>query len=75
MNNCTWIGNSPTLQPSCCNPAVTGRSYCELHIWLVYQKGTHLSKRRKDQLTANSVRLWESIFNEAVEELVEEGEL
>jgi len=75
MNNCTWIGTSPTLQPTCCRPAVPHRSYCTEHIWLVYQEGTHLSRRQKERTTANAVRFWENLFNEAVEELEQEGEL
>lgn len=71
MNTCSWIGNGE----GCNHTVVDGRSYCEHHLWRVYQKGTHLSKRKKDIRTAATVHLWESIFNEAVEELIEEGEL
>jgi hypothetical protein len=42
---------------------------------LVYQKGSALSRRPKDQLRASNIQLWESLFNEAVEQLIEEGEL
>jgi hypothetical protein len=71
MKTCTWIGNGER----CTHTVVDGRSYCEDHLWRVYQKGTHLSKRKKDMRIAASVFLIESLFNEAVEELIEEGEL
>jgi hypothetical protein len=49
------------------------RNYCEDHIWLIYQKGTNLHRRHKDIRVANAVWDWESEFNSAVQELVEEG--
>jgi len=49
------------------------RNYCEDHIWLIYQKGTNLRRRHKDIRVANAVWDWESEFNSAVQELVEEG--
>lgn len=69
MTTCTWIGKGE----GCTHPTVPGRSYCEHHVWLVYQKGTHLSRRRKDTATARTVHFWESLFNEAIEELEAEG--
>lgn len=69
MTTCTWIGKGE----GCTHPAVEGKSYCEHHVWLVYQKGTQLSKRKKDIRVASSVHFWESLFNEAVEELESEG--
>lgn len=71
MTTCMWIGAGE----GCKHTTVEGRSYCEEHLWRVYQKGTHLSKRKKDIRISNDVRTWESIFNEAVEELIEEGEI
>ena len=71
---CQYIGNSTGLQPTCCNTALKGRAYCEDHLWTVYQKGTAVH-RRKDTRIASDVRVWESLFNEAVEELMAEGEL
>ena len=70
---CTWIGTNSRLQPVCCRPVVPGRSYCTEHLWQVYQEGTHLRRRSRDIRTAESVHLWESLFNEAVEELEQEG--
>lgn len=69
MTECQYLGTA--LKPCGCK-TVPGRSYCEDHLWLVYQKGTAVH-RRKDTRTANSVWDLESAFNEAVEELVEEG--
>jgi len=71
---CQYIGNYSGLQPTCCNTALKGRAYCEEHLWTVYQKGTAVH-RRKDTRIASDVRLWESLFNEAVEELMAEGEI
>lgn len=69
MKTCTWIGNGE----GCSHPAVKDRSYCEHHIWNIYQKGTHLSKRKKDIRVAMTVHFWEDLFNQAVEELESEG--
>jgi len=71
MTTCMWIGHGE----GCTHTTVNGRSYCETHLWRVYQKGTHLSKRKKDIRIVDDVRTWESLFNEAVEELIEEGEI
>lgn len=65
MNPCVWKG--------CTHEAVKDRSYCEEHVWLVYQKGSALSKRKKDIRIANQVLELESLINEAVQELIEEG--
>jgi hypothetical protein len=40
---------------------------------MVYKQGSNLTTRKKDIRVAADVRLWESLFNEAVEELVDEG--
>jgi hypothetical protein len=75
---CTYIGpdcDYALLKPTCCKPAVEGRSYCEEHMSVVYQKGTARRKRHKELRVVDDIRMWESLFNEAVEELIEEGEL
>lgn len=69
MSTCTWIGNGE----GCTKHSIDGRSYCEDHVWRVYQKGTHLSKRKKDTRVAMTVHFWESLMNEAIEELEAEG--
>jgi len=68
---CEWIGEGEL----CTEPVVLGRSYCECHLWRVYQKGTQLGRRRKDQRTANDVFMWQSLMDEALQELELEGEL
>lgn len=68
---CEWIGEGER----CTHATVPGRNYCEHHLWLVYQKGTKLGKRKKDQRTANDVFMWQSLLDEAVQELEEEGVL
>lgn len=69
LKHCLWIGEG-----ECCNkPQLMNRSYCEDHIWQVYAKGSNHARRKKDIRVANSVHTWESLFNEAVEELEGEG--
>ncbi len=69
MDTCTWIG-----QGECCTQAsIEGRSYCTDHIWLVYKEGTRLARRKKDLKTVDSVRTWQTLMDEAVQELEEEG--
>lgn len=69
MSKCTWIGSGE----GCSHTVVEGRSYCEEHLWRVYQKGTQLGKRKKDIRVAQSVHFWENLFNEALVELELEG--
>ena len=67
---CEWtevIGEGP----KCPNVAVKGRSYCEDHVWLIYQKGTKLGARKKDAKIANVIKTVESDLNEAAEELLD----
>lgn len=66
---CQWIGNGE----SCEHESVENRSYCEQHLWRVYQKGTALGKRKKDIRRAQSVWDLQSAINEAVAELEQEG--
>jgi len=77
-STCQYIGQDATehstrLHPTCTAPSVKGRSYCEEHLWLVYQKGSATARRKKDLRVAASVWDIESEFNAAVEELVSEG--
>lgn len=76
VNLCTYIGpdaNPQRMMPTCCKPSVDGRSYCEEHMAIVYQKGTARRKRHKEIRVVDDIRLWESLFNEAVEQLEAEG--
>lgn len=66
---CTYMGNS-THQ--CGHPTLPGRSYCAEHYAVVYKVGSG-TRRRKDEQTAQKVRLVESLFNEAIEQLEAEG--
>jgi len=75
FTECQWIGNSPTLQPSCGCRTVEGRNYCEDHLWLVYKEGTAVRRRKKDIRRAEAYWNLESEFHDAVAELVEEGEI
>lgn len=68
---CEWHGEGEL----CSKPRVPNRSYCEDHIWLVYKKGTALGRRKKDQRIANDVFLWQSLMDEAVQELEDEGQI
>ena len=68
-DTCTYLGQA--VKPCGC-AVVKDRAYCERHLWLVYQKGTAVH-RKKDIKTADNIYLWESLFNEAVQELEDEG--
>ena len=67
--SCKWIGEGE----SCSKEAIPGRSYCEEHLFKVYQKGTANGKRKKDIQRANAIWDIENAMNEAVQELIEEG--
>lgn len=70
MTECQWIGEGE----GCANHAVKDRSYCEDHVWLVYQQGTAI-RRRKDQRRANNVFELQDLLDQAVAELELEGYL
>jgi hypothetical protein len=72
LNKCQYIG-SDSHTPSCGCDAVIGRSYCEEHFAIVYQKGTALRKRHKEIKKVDMARLVESLMNEAIAELEAEG--
>lgn len=67
-HKCEWIGNGE----GCDQSAVPGRSYCEQHLWRVHQQGTSI-RRRKDARRASKVMELESLMNDAIEELINEG--
>jgi hypothetical protein len=69
---CQYIG-STGFAMTCNNPVLPGKSYCEEHVHIVYQKGTATRKRHKDIRQAEKVRLVESLMNEAIAELEAEG--
>ena len=73
---CTYIGSGTDHSPytgTCTQPALEGRSYCAEHYALVYKAGTARAKRKKELRTVDKVRLVESLFNEAIEQLEAEG--
>lgn len=67
--SCKWIGEGE----GCSKDALPGRSYCEEHLFIVYQKGTANGQRKKDIKRANAIWDIENAMNEAVQELIEEG--
>ena len=67
-DTCSWLGNGE----QCSHTVVLGRSYCQHHIWQVYQEGSAV-RRKKDTRRAAAVWDIQSAFNEAVEELEDEG--
>lgn len=73
ITECQWIGEQKTAPFTHCGAEVVeGRSYCEHHLWQVYQQGSAV-RRRKDARRAAAVWDLQSAFNEAVQELEEEG--
>lgn len=80
QHGCTYLGPAYDARthkgasPYCgCKTLVPGTLYCSEHYELMYQKGSSLRKRHKDIARANSVRMIESLFNDAVAELEAEG--
>lgn len=71
MSKCLWIGEGE----DCNQSAIEGRSYCEEHVWRVYQKGTALGRRKKDARRALTIWDLEGEINQAVAELELEGVL
>lgn len=68
---CSWIGNGE----GCTNPSVPNKSYCEEHVWIVYNKGTGLGRRKRDITRANAVFNVVSDIDAAAAELNADGEL
>ncbi len=68
-DRCKWIGDGE----GCTHTALEGSSYCAEHHAVVYQKGTARARRKKDERVAAAVWDLESEFNQAVQELIEEG--
>lgn len=72
LNKCQYIGPTSTVASCTCN-AIIGKSYCEEHFGVVYQKGTARRTRHKEVKKVDMARLIESLMNEAVQELEAEG--
>jgi putative NIF3 family GTP cyclohydrolase 1 type 2 len=71
-HTCQYIGEHGRT-PTCTQPAVEGKSYCAEHLAVVYKAGTARARRKKEERTVDKVRLIESLFNEAIEQLEAEG--
>jgi hypothetical protein len=69
---CQWIGNG---HEACDHPLVEGRSYCEDHLWIIYQKGTAPGKRKKDKLRAENTWNMLSEMESAYRDMVVQGEV
>lgn len=72
---CQWIG--PEVDPQrdypvkyCCRPVFPTKSYCEEHVWRVYQKGTSVGNKR--ELKAIEKELAEIRENQELEEMENE---
>ena len=71
-HQCQYIGGTG-FQPTCTHNSLEGRSYCAEHLAMVYKAGTARATRKKELRTVDKVRLVESLFNEAIEQLEAEG--
>lgn len=71
QNKCQWIGTGQ----GCEQTSIKDRSYCQDHVWRVYQKGTALGQRKKDQQRA--LLIWDLTgeINQALAELEAEGKI
>ena len=49
ITECQYIGSEQKGWPyvPCGHPVFPGKSYCEDHVWIVYQKGTSSGNKRK----------------------------
>lgn len=65
---CTYIGTGH----GCTAHAMPGSSYCAEHYAMVYKVGSG-RVRKKDNRQANRVRLVETLFQDAIDQLVLEG--
>ena len=68
---CSYVGGAAHACAS--SRLVPGTLYCEEHYAVMYQKGTAYRKRAKDMRRADALRQLVSDFNQAVEELENEG--
>ena len=68
---CSYVGSA--AHPCASSRLVPGTLYCEEHYAVMYQKGTAYRKRAKDMRRADALRQLVSDFNQAVEQLENEG--
>ena len=68
FKTCQWISDGATTA-DCHDPVIAeGKSYCEKHHWMIYEKGTALRKRHKDNRLAENILEMESRLNSLAEE-------
>ena len=84
VTDCQWVGgdNSSGLwitRTPCSEPlaVVRGqrRCYCQNHLWQVYKEGTAKSKNPRKLIQQRKLFDIETLFTEACEELIYEGEI
>jgi len=63
---CQWTAG-------CDHPVVEGKSYCEHHVWTIYQKGTAPGQRKKDKARAENTWNILSELELSYRDLVAEG--
>lgn len=69
MTKCEWKDHDHG--PACGKPGYKDRSYCEDHVWLIYQKGTGLAPK-KSRRGSHQIKRGpevESVPEDEVEEL------
>lgn len=67
IEGCQYIGDND-VSFRCGAECVPYKSYCQDHVWLIYQEGTQQTKRRTIVKQSN-VEFWEDLFNQAAAEL------
>ena len=82
---CQYIGpeqydNRHSPIQYCGKPNIKGKSYCEEHYPMMYQKGTATSKRASAIAVAKKQHSWapgelEDLMMEVYQELIDEGEI
>lgn len=69
---CQWLGSGQLVVGKplhfCNADCVPERSYCEEHVFKVYQEGSQQRRRRATYQQVN-IEYWEDMFEQAVREL------
>lgn len=71
QRKCQWFGSNNTEQ-TCDAECIDEKSYCEEHVWQVYQKDS-AQIRRRATFKQVSVEYWEDMFEQAVRELADDA--
>jgi len=80
---CQYMGpNQDPREPVqyCGKPNLKGKSYCEEHYAIMYQKGTATSRKKGAAIVAKKQHEWapgelEDLMMEVYQELIDEGEI